>query len=453
MTTQTPGGQRIAVIGAGPKAAALAAKTHVLNELGIAPLELHVFERDEIAAHWTGRAGWTSGRERLGTRAEKDMGFPYHSTFRFGVRGKEIDARMQAFSWQSHLIDIGDYQHWIDAGLPSPTHQQFADYLKWVLTRAVSGVHVHRAEVTGLRYGPDGWTLDRPGLVGTDSSGPYGGLVLTGHGAPAPLPHAPEVADRLLTAATHREKLSSFGLGAGSRICVVGAGESAASFALHIWETLGEDITVSIISPSPPRSRAESYVEDRVYSDPHSAAWQQLPEAVRMDFIARTDRGVISPRALGELARARSVSFLRGRIRYVGAGPSGRIQVTVDQHDEVMRREYDLVVNCTGSSTLRQLTGLFDGASICEVESRLGIALNDERALARELDTSLALRGLWPRLHVPALAGLAQGPGFANLSSLGLLSDRVLGGYMDAAHPTSPSARSTTAAAAPGLGL
>jgi mycobactin lysine-N-oxygenase len=110
------------------------------------------------------------------------------------------------------------------------------------------------------------------------------------------------VADRLLTAATHREKLSSFGLGAGSRICVVGAGESAASFALHIWETLGEDVTVSIISPSPPRSRAESYVEDRVYSDPQTAAWQQLPEAVRMDFIARTDRGVISPRALGELA-------------------------------------------------------------------------------------------------------------------------------------------------------
>jgi mycobactin lysine-N-oxygenase len=137
----------------------------------------------------------------------------------------------------------------------------------------------------------------------------------------------------------------------------------------------------------------------------------------------------------------------------VGAGTSGRILVTVDQHDEVMRREYDLVVNCTGSSPLRQLTGLLDGTSTNSVESRLGVALSDERALARELDVSLALRGLWPRLHVPALAGLAQGPGFANLSSLGLLSDRVLGGYADADHPTPPSARPATAAVAPGLGL
>ncbi|MGW7793821.1 lysine 6-monooxygenase, partial [Streptomyces tricolor] len=114
---------RVAVLGAGPKAAALAAKTHVLNELGLADVELSVFERDEIGAHWTGRAGWTSGSERLGTRAEKDVGFPYRSTYRFGAHGKEIDARMQAFSWQSHLIDTGSYQQWIDAGLPSPTHR------------------------------------------------------------------------------------------------------------------------------------------------------------------------------------------------------------------------------------------------------------------------------------------------------------------------------------------
>jgi hypothetical protein len=31
-----------------------------------------------------------------------------------------------------------------------------------------------------------------------------------------------------------------------------------------------------------------------------------------------------------------------------------------------------------------------------------------------------------PRLHIPGLAGLSQGPGFANLGALGLLSNRVL---------------------------
>jgi hypothetical protein len=31
-----------------------------------------------------------------------------------------------------------------------------------------------------------------------------------------------------------------------------------------------------------------------------------------------------------------------------------------------------------------------------------------------------------PRLHIPGLGGLRQGPGFANLGSLGLLANRVL---------------------------
>ena len=31
-----------------------------------------------------------------------------------------------------------------------------------------------------------------------------------------------------------------------------------------------------------------------------------------------------------------------------------------------------------------------------------------------------------PRLHIPGLGGLSQGPGFANLGSLGLLANRVL---------------------------
>jgi len=35
-----------------------------------------------------------------------------------------------------------------------------------------------------------------------------------------------------------------------------------------------------------------------------------------------------------------------------------------------------------------------------------------------------------PRLHIPGLAGLSQGPGFANLGALGLLSNRVLQPYL-----------------------
>ena len=35
-----------------------------------------------------------------------------------------------------------------------------------------------------------------------------------------------------------------------------------------------------------------------------------------------------------------------------------------------------------------------------------------------------------PPLHLPVMAGLAQGPGFPNLSCLGLLSDRILRRYV-----------------------
>jgi mycobactin lysine-N-oxygenase len=45
-----------------------------------------------------------------------------------------------------------------------------------------------------------------------------------------------------------------------------------------------------------------------------------------------------------------------------------------------------------------------------------------------------------PRLQVPGLAGLSQGPGFANLGALGLLSNRVLQPFVaDYLTPTNQS--------------
>lgn len=65
--------------------------------------------------------------------------------------------------------------------------------------------------------------------------------------------------------------------------------------------------------------------------------------------------------------------------------------------------------------------------------------LADARAgddLERRVGLDLSVAGLEPPLHLPVLAGLAQGPGFPNLSCLGLLSDRVLRRYV----PLSPAA-------------
>jgi len=64
-----------------------------------------------------------------------------------------------------------------------------------------------------------------------------------------------------------------------------------------------------------------------------------------------------------------------------------------------------------------------------------------ERAIGHDL----AVTGLSPKLHLPVLAGVAEGPGFPNLSCLGLLSDRVLGAYT--APVTGVGAPATDAAA------
>ena len=48
-------------------------------------------------------------------------------------------------------------------------------------------------------------------------------------------------------------------------------------------------------------------------------------------------------------------------------------------------------------------------------------------ALQESIGYDLAVADVYPKLFLPGLSGLTQGPGFPNLSCLGLLSDRVLG--------------------------
>ena len=69
-----------------------------------------------------------------------------------------------------------------------------------------------------------------------------------------------------------------------------------------------------------------------------------------------------------------------------------------------------------------------------EARRRFVAALGGD-ALERRIGIDLSVEGMRPRLHLPMLAGLAQGPGFPNLSSLGLLSDRILRPYVVASLP------------------
>ena len=69
-----------------------------------------------------------------------------------------------------------------------------------------------------------------------------------------------------------------------------------------------------------------------------------------------------------------------------------------------------------------------------EARRRLGSALAGAE-LERRIQVDLSVAGMSPPLHLPVVAGLAQGPGFPNLSCLGLLSDRVLRRYVPLQQP------------------
>jgi mycobactin lysine-N-oxygenase len=101
-----------------------------------------------------------------------------------------------------------------------------------------------------------------------------------------------------------------------------------------------------------------------------------------------------------------------------------QVVVTIEYGQERERVVYDLVVVAIGFDA-RWFQGLLGS----EARRRLENGLAGAR-LERRIELDLSVAGLSPPLHLPLLAGLAQGPGFPNLSCLGLLSDRILRRYV-----------------------
>jgi mycobactin lysine-N-oxygenase len=168
-------------------------------------------------------------------------------------------------------------------------------------------------------------------------------------------------------------------------------------------------------------SRGENYDENRYYSDPGD--WPALAESHRREFIERTDRGVFSQQAERILNQSRGYRALAGRAVAIEAGER-QVVVTIEYDSERERIAYDLVVvavgfdarwfyRLLGPRARRRLDGVLAGSD-----------------LAHRIDVDLSIAGFSPPIHLPLLSGLAQGPGFPNLSCLGLLSDRVLRRYL-----------------------
>jgi mycobactin lysine-N-oxygenase len=400
-------------VGAGPKGIAIAAKARALAAAGLAVPRVVLVDRGEVAGNWDGRQGYTSGLLPLGTPPEKDVGYPYAASW--GDASADVIAAMAEYSWQRHLIRHGAYGDWVDRGRMRPAHRQWSAYLREVAE--VAEAEIVRGVVTGLEVAAGGrWevSLEAGDAIAAD------GVVITGAGPAITVPGQPRDHYRVLDGRTYWLAAHEFSGGCARNVCVVGSGETAASVVIDLLKRLPRHSALDVLTARGVLySRGESYEENRFYSDPGD--WPRLAEAHRREFLVRTDRGVFSLQAEAALNQARGFRTLAGRAASVEAREHDVI-VTIAYGEERERVAYDAVVVAIGFDG-RWFEALLGGTASRRYRDALGGG-----ELARHIDLDLSVAGL--PLHLPVMAGLAQGPGFPNLSCLGLLSDRILRRYV-----------------------
>lgn len=418
----------LAVLGAGVKAVAVAAKAAALAEMDVDAPEVIAVERTGVGANWQASGGWTDGEQRLGTSPEKDVGFPYRSSL-VPRRNAELDERMTRYSWQSYLIATGQFAQWIDRGRPAPKHKGWSEYLRWVADQI--DMTVVRGEVERLSVDGERWALH------TDQSTVCAdGLMITGPGQAerSLLPGNP----RVVSIAQFWHRASAHDRIRAERVAMVGGGETAASMLTELFRH--KISTITVISPQVTLfTRGESFFENSLFSDPTD--WTALTLEERRDALARTDRGVFSSAVQEALLADDRIRHLRGRVAHaVARGDQIRLTLSTDsaqlkgsENFETVHG-FDLVIDGSGFDPL-WFTPLFSQDALDLLELGLGGPLSAAR-LQESIGYDLAVADVTPKLFLPNLAGLNQGPGFPNLSCLGLLSDRVLGATYPASSTT-----------------
>lgn len=419
------------VIGAGAKGVALGAKCSALQSIGLNPPDLVLLEREGIATNWLGHHGFTDGSPELGTPPEKDVGFPYQS-IEWGDRNREVDRAMRKYSWQEFLIGQtekpGPYWKWVDRGRPQPTHSEWGRYLIWVSEATDPNIKI--GTPTSIAIGEGKWTVTyQPGNIDTAVAYIHAdGLVITGPGLPGSSSPFVDVQghDHFYDAITFWKQLDDFnGLAPHSVVSVVGGGETAASIVAALLDRLEARSTIQLVVPKGTiLSRGENFSENRLYSDP--SEWERLSPEHKRDFISRTDKGVFSQQAQNKINKAENVQIIAGRVEH--ARRDGQ-QISVNVKYEsgpVNKWQCDRLIDASHVDPL-WFTKILDTSAknaLVDIVGQLTVG-NFEKLV----DRSLAVKDLSPKLHIPMLSAFGQGPGFPNLSSLGLLSDRILRAY------------------------
>jgi mycobactin lysine-N-oxygenase len=419
--------KRIAVVGGGAKAAAIAARAAVMNaEGGFQKIEVTIFEKAHVGASWTGRGGYTDGDQRLCTPIERDLGYPYPK-----ARPTIGAAIHQNYSWSSFLLSRADnaFVKWVDGGRLPPSHKMFAEYIRWAIEE--SGARVVNAKVVGLRPSTTGWRVRA-----RRSSAPrlepevFDSVVVTGPG-PANRVQAPQSATRIFDGESMWSRLASVkraldrpsprGANSGP-IAILGAGGTAAAILGWLVRNGFKDREIVIISSQPAfYTRGDSVFENRLFND--EDAWASLPEKSKSDFAERLNRGVVWSTVMEQVSMATAVKFEFGTAERVFGEKDGSYRVSVSKPDgPPLNVPAQVVFDAIGFQDAWWL-------ELIEHESVLGSNKRElKEALRSGMLGSLMLAGpSWdlPPLYAPMLASTI-GPGFQSLMSLGGMAHRVI---------------------------
>ncbi len=220
--------------------------------------------------------------------------------------------------------------------------------------------------------------------------------MLTGPGIHRAFPHEPAVASRVFHCDSRRDEFTRIPESRDCDIAIVGGGESALSATMFL-RGLRPRCRFTIYTPMLPMSRGESFLENRVFSNPDTVEWEALDQQTRRDFVKHSDRGVFDPPSLAAIAYDDRCRFVTGRVTDVGAVAGGEgAPVDYESPEGSGGREHDYVANCTGFDLLAQLRTLFPAAVREAIEGRV--------------DSGPAGRGRGPDRPQPRAAGDAPAP-------------------------------------------
>jgi mycobactin lysine-N-oxygenase len=149
----------------------------------------------------------------------------------------------------------------------------------------------------------------------------------------------------------------------------------------------------------------------------------------REEFIRRTDRGVFSVEAKRRIDAAQRIRFVSGTVRELV--PDGRfVEVLMTRFGKQVKNKYDRVIVAIGFNAFAPLSLLAKGLRPNLPPSEILLGIDEFLRIPTSRDSAMG-EFFYSDVHMPMLAGVAQGPGFPNLSCLGTLADRILKRYIN----------------------